>query len=138
MHPPSMSLFLSNFDHRPRERVEFVRRYREGRRKIDDVPDRPHKYAQFNEPAADHVEITDLIQLHDANAAHNAHVLDALQVATPLEPSGEVGRNIRDLLQARLSFEQIERRVRGSAAERIRPVSRPVAQSLTQESPTQS
>src|SRR5262245_49184954 len=86
--PSSVLLFTNDLYNRANETLKFIRRNRERRREIDDIADRSHEHAQFDKSPAHRIEITNSIQLHDADGAHDANILDTPQPTAWLKTLG--------------------------------------------------
>src|SRR5262249_34888878 len=114
--PSSVLPFANDLNNCADERFKFIGRYREGRRKIDDVADRTNKHAQLDKTRTHCVEIVDPIQFHDTYSAFYADVFYGFYFTACGQTAFQPSRNSGYLLQARLSLEQIERGIRGRAA----------------------
>src|SRR5262245_21619517 len=126
IRPSLVLLFANDLNNCAYERLKFIRRYRERRRKIDDVADRPDKHAQLDKSRTHSIEIGDPIQLHDTYSAFYADVFYGFYVAALGQTASQPSRNTGNLLQTGLPLEQIERCVRGRTAQGVRHVCRPV------------
>src|SRR5438046_3150256 len=104
----SLLQFANGLYDRIGQRLQFVRRDREGRCQIDDIADRTDKHTLRNKVRTQVVQVFDVVEFYHAYGAFHAYVFHASKAPARRKTSLQRGGDIVDLLQTRLALKQIQ------------------------------